>query len=321
MSAPEPRCAGKAHPELASQQVTRPVFIVGIPRSGTTALSHLLARDRRHRSLLSWEATASTPPPAAATYDSDPRYLAAIQHESDFYAVNPGFKAIHHDPPDMPVECLVILAQHFANLSFGTMYHVDGYLDWILDADLEPAYRWHKRLLQLLQSDVPGRWVLKGPQHALFLDTIVKVYPDARFIVTHRDPVICVGSTASLTASLTGTFSEQERRVRIGERWSDILATMVARTMSFRARHGDDRFIDVSYKQLVHDPIAVVRRIYDALGEELTSGTEHAMRLHVSEHRQHRYGRHSYKLSDFGLDATNLERRFADYTRSGKASR
>jgi LPS sulfotransferase NodH len=109
--------------------------------------------------------------------------------------------------------------------------------------------------------------------------------------------------------------------VRIGERWSDILATMVARTMSFRARHGDDRFIDVSYKQLVHDPIAVVRRIYDALGEELTSGTEHAMRLHVSEHRQHRYGRHSYKLSDFGLDATNLERRFANYTRSGKASR
>jgi hypothetical protein len=123
MSAPEPRCAGKAHPELASQQVTRPVFIVGIPRSGTTALSHLLARDRRHRSLLSWEATASTPPPAAATYDSDPRYLAAIEDDFDYYAVNPGFKAIHHDPPDMPVECLVILAQHFANLSFGTMYH------------------------------------------------------------------------------------------------------------------------------------------------------------------------------------------------------
>jgi Sulfotransferase family len=168
-------------------------------------------------------------------------------------------------------------------------------------------------LLQLLQYDVPGRWVLKAPQHALFLDTIANVYPDARFIVTHRDPVICVGSTASLTASLTGTFSEQERRVWIGERWSDILDTMVKRTMTFRACHGDDRFIDVSYDQLVSDPLTAVRRIYDVLGEELTSGTEHAMRLHLAEHRQHRYGRHSYELRDFGLNAATLERRFADY--------
>jgi hypothetical protein len=159
----------RGHPELTNERIERPLFIVGMSRSGTTALSHLLACDPANRSLLHWETADSVPPPETATYYSDPRFEAARKSADALAGLDPGFRAIHYDPPDMPVECLVSMAQHYVSLHYPSMYFVPRYARWVLGHDHGPVYRWHRRLLQLLQSKKPGRWQLKSPHHAISL--------------------------------------------------------------------------------------------------------------------------------------------------------
>ena len=306
------------HPELADQEIKAPLLIVGVSRSGTTALSQLLSVDRANRSLLSWEASAPVPPPQTETYHNDLRLLAAIEAEADnmLHLLNPGFKAMHHDPPDMPIECVTLMAHDFVSLQYNAMFNIESYADWILTRDHTATYRYHQRVLQLLQSGVPGRWQLKTPHHALAVETIAQIYPDARFIWTHRDPATCIASTASITASLSGTFSDADWAAFEGPMWTRVLTEMIERTSTARAVLGDDRFIDVDYGQLVSDPVGAVRGIYRDLGEPMDANFEASLMAHANEHRQHKYGRHSYTFEDFGLNRDSLNERFADYRRT-----
>lgn len=303
------------HPELAGQVVEAPLFIVGVSRSGTTALSQLLSVDPANRSLLSWEAGDPVPPPQAATRHDDPRLLAAIEAETEsmLYLLNPDFKAMHHDPPDMPIECVTLMAQDFVSLQYNAMFNIESYAEWILRRDHTDTYRYHRRVLQLLQSEVPGRWQLKTPHHALAAATIAEVYPDARFIWTHRDPATCIASTASIAASLSGTFSDAEWSTFEGRLWTRLLTEMIERTSAARAALGGDRFIDVDYRRLVSDPVGAVRGIYRDLGEPMDGAFEASLAAHANEHRQHKYGRHSYTFEDFGLNRDALNEQFADY--------
>ena len=306
------------HPELANQEIKAPLFIVGVSRSGTTALSQLLSVDRANRSLLSWEASAPVPPPQTETYHNDLRLLAAIEAEADnmLHLLNPGFKTMHHDPPDMPIECVTLMAHDFVSLQYNAMFNIESYAEWILTRDHTATYRYHQRVLQLLQSGVPGRWQLKTPHHALAVETIAQIYPDARFIWTHRDPATCIASTASITASLSGTFSDADWAAFEGTLWTRVLTEMIERTSTARAVLGDDRFIDVDYGQLVSDPVGAVRGIYRDLGEPMDANFEASLMAHANEHRQHKYGRHSYTFEDFGLNRDSLNERFADYRRT-----
>jgi hypothetical protein len=303
----------RQHPELSRETIVRPLFIVGMSRSGTTALSHLLARDRRNRSLLGYEANASVPPPEAATWRRDPRFLAAQASAGALDAIDPGFRAIHHDPPDLPVECLVVMAQHFVSLHYPSMLHVPTYTRWVRRVDHAPVYRWHRRMLTLLQSRHPGRWQLKSPHHAIALPALLAEYPDARLIVTHRDPAICVASTASLVRSLAGSFSAARRERELGAEWSETLAQMAEGLIAHARAHGERSLIHVPYPLLVRDPIAAVRKIYSELREEFTPEFESALRAHVGEHVQHKYGRHRYDFESFGLARAALDERFAAY--------
>jgi len=302
------------HPELADEQIAEPIFIVGVSRSGTTALSHLLSVDPAVRSPRQWEAQAPVPPPEAATYDTDERHLAAIEADENsiIHALNPGFKAMHHDPPNMPTECVPVMAQNMVSLQFNAMFHLPDYADFLLAVDHVPTYEQHKRVYQLLQSRHPGRWVLKTPHHALAVDAIAEVYPDARFVWTHRDPATCIASTASISCGLGSTFSDADHRVAAGELWTTLLTEMIDRTADARRRHGD-RFVDVDYRQLVADPLATTAQLYDDLDIDLSAEAEQRMAAHVSEHRQHRFGRHEYALADFGLDADELNEPLAAY--------
>ncbi|MDE0608239.1 MAG: sulfotransferase [Acidimicrobiaceae bacterium] len=306
------------HPELADQAITAPLFIVGVSRSGTTALSQLLSVDPANRSLLSWEAGTPVPPPKADTYHSDLRLLAAIEAEADnmLHLLNPDFKAMHHDPPDMPIECVTLMAHDFVSLQYNAMFNIESYADWILTRDHTATYRYHQRVLQLLQSGVPGRWQLKTPHHALAVNTIAELYPDARFIWTHRDPATCIASTASITASLSGTFSNADWTAFEGKLWTRMLTEMIERTSAARAALGDDRFIDVDYRQLASDPVGAVRGIYRDLGEPFDANFEASLAAHAKEHRQHKHGRHSYTFEDFGLNRDAINEGFADYRRT-----
>lgn len=303
------------HPALGQEHVERPVFIVGMSRSGTTALSHLLARDPGNRTLLGWEAADPVPPPSPDTYATDPRFEAARENEFGMlHRLNPNLAALHHDPPDLPVECLVPMAQHFVSLSLPTMYPVPSYAAWVLGADHAPVYRWHERVLCLLQSGgVRGRWVLKSPHHAIALDALVERYPDARFVVTHRDPLTCVASAASLGRELTWVFAELPGDDELGVQWTTLLGAMADGLVRYRDLHGDDRFIDVPYRSLTDDPIGTVHRIYDQLGEAVPPTYEDALRRHVEVAVQHRFGHHRYTPEEFGLDRGTVDERFTDY--------
>jgi hypothetical protein len=303
------------HPGVSEERITSPIFIVGMSRSGTTALSHLLARDPANRSLLGWEARAPVPPPTAGCYSTDPRFESARANEFGLlHQLNAQITAMHHDPPDMPVECLILMTQHFVTLSLAAMFPAPKYARWVLDEDHTSVYQWHERVLSLLQSGgVRGRWQLKSPQHAIALDALVERYPDARFIVTHRDPATCVASAASLARAFAGTFAEPRPGNEFGPLWSDILAAMGDGISDFRRRHGDDRFVDVSYRDLTSQPMETVRHIYDGLGEHLSIEAEQAMCAHAEVAVPQRFGKHVYSWDDLGLNRADLDERFSSY--------
>ncbi|MEM7143056.1 MAG: sulfotransferase [Actinomycetota bacterium] len=302
------------HPEVATIPIDNPVFVVGVSRSGTTALHHLLSVDPGVRCPRQWEAQAPIPPPEADTYDTDERYLAAIEADENsvIHMLNPGFKAMHHDPPNMPTECVPIMAGNMVSLQFNAMFNLPGYADFVMATDHVDTYRYHRKVIQVLASRHPGRWILKTPHHALAVDALAEVYPDARFVWTHRDPGTCIASTASISNGLGTTFSDADHRASAGELWMRILSEMLDRLADARTRHAD-RFIDVDYRDLVADPVGTARSLYDTIGVAFSEETEARMRAHVGEHKQHRWGRHEYTFEDFGLDAAALAERHADY--------
>jgi hypothetical protein len=303
----------RQHPELAGDPIEAPVFVVGLSRTGTTALSHLLACDPQNRSLLGWEAGQSTPPPTREGYETDARFEAARASDGMLDLLNPGFRAIHYDPPDRPSECSVVLAQHFLSASLSTCFNVPDYDEWMLAADARPAYAYHRQVLQVLQSEYRGRWQLKTPVHCFFMDALAATYPDACFVVTHRDPVKAVASVMSLVESLTGTFSDADHHAYIARHWPMLVEAMCNRVLDFRDAHPEAVFHDMPYEQLVGDPVGAVRDLYGTLGRELSPDAARAMELEAVARPQGAHGTHTYRLADFGLTRDEVAERFARY--------
>ena len=307
----------RTHPDLASTQVESPIFLIGLPRTGTTALSHLLSVDPGNRSLLGWEINESVPPPRTDSYRSDPRFVAAMEAPDMLSMINPEFKAIHHDPPNMPLECATVLGQHFSSLHLSTTFNLPSYMDWVCANDHAEAYEWHKAVLQVLQSECPGQWQLKSPVHLIDPFALAEVYPDARFVLTHRDPVNVIASACNLVRVLAGTFTDADWTAYIRETWPEIIGTLLDNQNAFRdsqiAAGRADAFVDLAYSDLVADPISTIGALYEQLGETFTTQAEQAMRAHSAEHKKDRFGSHSYSLEEWGLDRDELTERVQPY--------
>ncbi len=307
----------RTHPELATSNIDSPIFLIGLPRTGTTALSHLLSVDPANRSLLGWEISQSVPPPTTATYRTDPRFIAAMEAPDMLGMINPEFKAIHHDPPDMPLECATVLGQHFSSLHLSTTFNLPSYMDWIRTNDHTQAYEWHRTVLQVLQSQCPGQWQLKSPVHLIDPSAIATVYPDARFVLTHRDPVNVIASVCSLVRSLAGTFTDTDWQDYIRETWPEVVGSLLDNQNAFRdsqiAAGRGDSFVDIAYSDLVGDPITTIASLYEQLGENFSAEAESAMRAHSAEHKKDRFGSHSYSLEEWGLDREALTERVQPY--------
>jgi len=301
------------HPDVADEHIEAPLVVIGLPRTGTTLLSALLGCDPHRRPLVRWESADCIPPPEAATFHTDPRIEATRAGMTMLDAINPGFKAIHHDPADGPTECVTLLAQHFVSTLWETLANMPAYGEWLLAVDESDAYAYHHDVLQVLQSRAPGRWSLKSPHHGLAVRELRAQYPDARAVVTHRDPVTVIASVCSLIQSLSSTFSDADHTKYIAAHWPDVAEVIVTRIAAFRDEHGDDGFLDVQYPDLMADPIGVVRAIYAWEGTEYTPEAEAAMRAYVTDNQQGKFGRHEYSLEPFGLDADELTERFAPY--------
>ncbi len=305
------------HPEIASRPIAAPIFIVGLPRSGSTLLHHLLGQDPDTRVPQAWEVMYPSPPPTRAAYETDPRIERAARQLRWLDWLAPDFKAIHPVGARLPLECIAIMSASFRSTRFQTTYNVPSYEAWLAGEDMRPAYAFHRRFLQHLQWRAPGvRWVLKAPAHVFSFDALLDTYPDARIVHTHRDPVTSVASVASLSAVLHRAFSRRREPTQFGDevanRWTDGLE----RTLELRrnGRVSAARSVDVHYQELVRDPMATVRRIYSHFQTSLTITAESRMRAFLAENPQGKHGRHEYALDTFGLDAQDLARRFKAYS-------
>jgi hypothetical protein len=192
--------------------------------------------------------------------------------------------------------------------------NVPDYHDWLMAVDQRSAYEYHRRVLQVLQSGgVRGRWTLKSPHHAIALDPLTAVYPDAHLVLLHRDPVVLCGSVCSLISTLSGTFSDVDHRAAIGRHWTAMLEESVRRIDEFRAAHPERAIVDVQYSDLVADPAATVARIYTACGDELSDDARAAIDRYVERNPKGRFGAHQYDLAEYGLEAGEVRERFAAY--------
>ncbi len=233
-------------------------------RAGTTFLSYLLEQDPANRALLRWETADSVPPPTAENLHSGPRVEASRIGNDMLEQINPRIRAIHHEEPDGPTECISVMSQDFKSLTWEAIANVPTYGAWLLQVDQRSVYEYHRRALQVLQSGgVRGRWTLKSPHHALNLDALTAVYPDAQLVLLHRDPVVLCASVCSLISTLSGTFTDADHRAYIADHWVKMLEESVRRIDAFRAAHPEHPIVDVQYDDLMRDPVGVVSGIYD----------------------------------------------------------
>ena len=228
--------------------------------------------------------------------------------------ISPDFFAIHPVDTYAPEEEVVLLEQSFISTSPEAMMNVPTYAKWVEENDNTPAYVELKRILQYLDWQRHSeRWILKTPHHLEFLDPLLSVFPDAKIIHTHRDPIKAVGSCCSMMTHLRAMTSDQVDPHYVGKHWSRKIERMITRAMATRDRVNDKNFIDVSYYDLIKDPISQVERIYETFGMTLSSEAKSTMQDSRKENRQHKHGKHAYELSDFGLTKDGIEKQFAPY--------
>jgi len=306
----------KTHPEIAAERIVAPIFIVGLPRTGSTLLHHLLAQDPDTRAAQAWEIMYPSPPPERASYATDPRIARARKQLQWLDWMAPDFKAIHPVGAQLPLECIAIMSASFRATRFQTTYNVPMYEAWLNRQDMRPSYAFHRRFLQQLQWRAPGaRWVLKAPSHVFSLDALLDTYPDARLVQTHRDPVTVMASVASLSSVLHQAFSRRREPTRFGQEVTSRWTEGLDRSLELRrsGRVSSERTVDVRYHELSRDPMAAVRGIYAHFAMPLTAAAEQRMRAFLAENYQNKHGRHHYALDDFGLDAQDLACRFKAY--------
>lgn len=299
----------RQHPEVRNEKIVRPIFIMGMPRTGTTLASYLLGTDPNLRSLLRWEVASPVPPATTATLKTDPRCLAMIEEDKKGDA----FAHIHYEAPDGPTECTFVMAHDFKSLFVESMSASPIYSKWFLETDLTSAYEYHRLFLQILQSKAPGTWALKLPSHSLGIDVLMKMYPDARVIWTHRDPIKATGSLISMIGNVQPiTLSQRDDKFLVSN-YPNQMAEHLRRPMAYQDRTGTDPFYHLHYAAMVRDPIAEMRRLYAWLGDEFTADAEAGMNAWLEKNPQGKFGKHAYNLDQFGLSKEQLMPFFEDY--------
>jgi Sulfotransferase family len=303
-----------AYPEVSP--VSRPVFVTGLPRTGTTFLHRLLVADPAAQGLELWLAEAPQPRPARSEWDANPAYRIIADGIARHREANPSFDAVHEMGADQVEECWQLLRQVFRSVSYECLAHLPGYSAWLADQRWELAYQRHKRNLQLIgQFEAERRWVLKNPSHLFALDALMSVYPDALVIVTHRAPRVALASMCSLASQATAGWSTVFRGEVIGRDQLELWARGLSLFSAARSRYPAAQFADVEYEDLVADPLAVIERVYGQFGLSLSGAAEDAMRELIPGRTGPGAVRsaHRYTLADFGLAGEEIDERFTDY--------
>lgn len=295
-------------PEIANQQIREPVFILGLPRSGTTLLHTLFAADPTHRVPLTWEIMSPSPPDQR---ERERRIRSANRDLSMLRWLAPTFENVHATGAELPQECVSLISPTFMSDQFDTMYNIPSYRAWFFRQDLRPAYEFHRRFLQHLQfRSSAERWILKAPAHMFFAPALLSIYPDAKFVQLHRDPIDAVASVSSLVTILRRVFSDSVDPVQVGQDamvyWSEALKTFLA----VRDKLPADRVCDVRYEEVRRDPIAAIRRVYQHFAWKMQPEAEQKMRATLTEQNSRTNGAHRYDAAYFQLKGMDG---FAEY--------
>jgi len=287
------------YPGIARQEIREPLFIVGLPRSGTTLLHMLLAADPEHRAPLTWEVMTPSPP----TCDDEKRRIQrATQSCNCLNWLAPTFCHVHAVGAELPQECVGLMTPSFLSDQFDTMYYVPSYRTWFFRQNLLPAYEYHRRFLQHLQFRRSARrWVLKAPAHMFALPTLLSVYPDALFVQTHRAPLEAMASVSSLITILRRVFSDAVDPVVVCREAIQYWSETLDRFLQHRDRLAVDRICDLHHIEIRRDPLGAIRRLYDHFGWSLSREAEQRMRSVLGNQPCQQYGLHRYNLSQFGL--------------------
>ena len=301
------------HPQAADVAIERPIFVTGLPRTGTTALHRLLCADPQAQGLEQWLCDVPQPRPPRETWADNPVHRHIAAWFAKFHAERPQFAGVHYIDADTVEECWQLLRQSALSVSYESLAHIPTYSRWLAGQDWTPAYLRHRRNLALIGlNDAGKRWVLKNPSHLFALDALLAVYPDAMIVQTHRDPREAVASSCSLSALATQGYSTAFTGATIGADQLALLSRGAATFASARRKYDAARFLDVRYTDLVADPVGTVRSVYAHFGLDWTTTVEAAV---TAEHSASRSGprapSHRYALADFGLTAEQVEAAFA----------
>jgi hypothetical protein len=306
------QAAWQAHPEHAAVRIERPIFVTGLPRTGTTALHRLLSADPAHQGLEMWLIEVPQPRPPRHTWAANPVFQQLQAAFEQHHVSHPEFMGVHYMAADQVEECWQLLRQSVRSISYECLAHLPGYSAWLRGQDWAGAYRRHRRNLQLIGlNDVSRRWVLKNPSHLFALDALLAVYPDALVIQTHREPRTAIASVCSLAAHATEGWSGTFRGAVLGRDQLDLWARGLDRFTAARAGYDPAQFYDVQYETFTADPVGTVAAIYGYFGLPLSRAAERAMRaLHAASTAGDARPAHHYLLADFGLTPTQVDDRF-----------
>ncbi len=308
----------EAHPEIRQRKIVAPVVIVGPHRSGTTRLQRMLAADKRWQHLKTWEGLNPAPRMGWPEAGRAARYQEARKTLEGRHRMYPGASMVHPMDPDWPEEEMLLLNHSFCSFSALGLYNIPSYYRWFLGADKTAAYRYmadQMRLISWSRGDPEDkRWILKNPQHMLDLDTLLKTFPDARLVFTHRDPLKTVGSVMSLMWRFAVQHTDRPCRARIREVWLDFCEQTARRCVRARETIPAPQQLDVYYEDMNRDWRAVMRRIYDFAGMEFTAQAEGAMGVWLADsEREARHAGHRYSLEEFGTTRDEVEARMKFY--------
>ncbi|MFZ1163604.1 sulfotransferase family protein [Mycobacterium sp.] len=311
----------KRSPEIADEVIDGPVVVIGLPRTGTTALSHLVAADPQFRSLRTWESQAPTPPPEDATRHTDPRIAQCAEGLAMIDQMFPDFKTMLNSEPEAATECQDLMGMSFRTFHFDGVVRVPSYVEWLIECDMRETYAFHKDVLKLLQWHCkPNLWHLRTPVHMFALDAFVDAYPNAKFLWSHRDPAKVLGSVCSLIGYVRSWSSDRKDPKELGAEQLAWWSEGITRAMDFRKKFGDDRFVDVSFADLQTEPVKTLANSYEQLGLAFTDSARDTVQKWADEHKPGHRGTHNYELADYGLSAEQVREAFSEYLATYDAS-
>jgi len=306
-----------ANPRITELPITEPVFIIGMPRSGTTILHALLHQDEAHRSPLAWECLLPYPVPLQESRKDNPNLNVIKKEFTQLFKLVPDFQKKHYMEAHAPQECIGLNMLDFNSFQICAQLYVPSYLHWFMNqADRLGTMRFHKRFLQYLESgDIKSeRWLLKTPMHMMRLKELFTVYPDAKIIMTHRHPAKVIASAASLISSVRSLYSNHEDVYRSGKEQFDLWRECFARFLADRKElDKEDQIIDLRFEDFANDQLGIVRHIYKRFNWHLSDDTVSHMERFLAANPKDKHGIHNYSLEQFGLNKEQIDQEYIDY--------